>query len=135
MRRRPPRSKRTDTLFPYTTLFRSRVCPSAPLIHGASKWDNALTTLWRPPAESDSIARLGGSVRLGGIFGVAEYVEHVTAVIRRNLGNLWFYGSLGICVALLVASCLRPEPVEMEGGARYLQIGRASCRERGCQYV
>src|SRR3546814_4857107 len=28
MRRRPPRSTRTDTLFPYTTLFRSR--PAAP---------------------------------------------------------------------------------------------------------
>src|SRR3546814_10779804 len=55
----------------------------------------------------------------------SEYVGHVTAVVRRNLGNLWFYGSLGICVALLVASCLRPEPVEMEGGARY-QIGRAT---------
>src|SRR3546814_5419605 len=26
MIRRPPRSKRTDTLFPYTTLFRSRRC-------------------------------------------------------------------------------------------------------------
>src|SRR3546814_17552403 len=26
MKRRPPRSTRTDTLFPYTTLFRSRVC-------------------------------------------------------------------------------------------------------------
>src|SRR3546814_8817823 len=26
MRRRPPRSTRTDTLFPYTTLFRSTVC-------------------------------------------------------------------------------------------------------------
>src|SRR3546814_855838 len=26
MRRRPPRSTRTDTLFPYTTLFRSQVC-------------------------------------------------------------------------------------------------------------
>src|SRR3546814_5288601 len=26
MIRRPPRSTRTDTLFPYTTLFRSRVC-------------------------------------------------------------------------------------------------------------
>src|SRR3546814_11909750 len=25
MRRRPPRSKRTDTLFPYTTLFRSEL--------------------------------------------------------------------------------------------------------------
>src|SRR3546814_4211103 len=28
MIRRPPRSTRTDTLFPYTTLFRSRVVPS-----------------------------------------------------------------------------------------------------------
>src|SRR3546814_7907853 len=28
MIRRPPRSKRTDTLFPYTTLFRSRVVSS-----------------------------------------------------------------------------------------------------------
>src|SRR3546814_15854058 len=27
MRRRPPRSTRTDTLFPYTTLFRSRAVP------------------------------------------------------------------------------------------------------------
>src|SRR3546814_9548239 len=26
MRRRPPRSTRTDTLFPYTTLFRSEAC-------------------------------------------------------------------------------------------------------------
>src|SRR3546814_5715272 len=30
MRRRPPRSTRTDTLFPYTTLFRS---PGGPILH------------------------------------------------------------------------------------------------------
>src|SRR3546814_1352838 len=30
MIRRPPRSTRTDTLFPYTTLFRSPVTPIAP---------------------------------------------------------------------------------------------------------
>src|SRR3546814_1788246 len=30
MIRRPPRSTRTDTLFPYTTLFRSSVFPTAP---------------------------------------------------------------------------------------------------------
>src|SRR3546814_13235526 len=30
MIRRPPRSTRTDTLFPYTTLFRSRAQPGAP---------------------------------------------------------------------------------------------------------
>src|SRR3546814_15076082 len=29
MMRRPPRSTRTDTLFPYTTLFRSNVAPAA----------------------------------------------------------------------------------------------------------
>src|SRR3546814_5221775 len=29
MIRRPPRSTRTDTLFPYTTLFRSRLRPAA----------------------------------------------------------------------------------------------------------
>src|SRR3546814_16163041 len=31
---RPPRSTRTDTLFPYTTLFRSRICRSR---HGRSR--------------------------------------------------------------------------------------------------
>src|SRR3546814_17252817 len=31
MIRRPPRSTRTDTLFPYTTLFRSRGVPAAAL--------------------------------------------------------------------------------------------------------
>src|SRR3546814_15131910 len=31
MIRRPPRSTRTDTLFPYTTLFRSKACPSTRL--------------------------------------------------------------------------------------------------------
>src|SRR3546814_5436352 len=29
MRLRPPRSTRTDTLFPYTTLFRAAACPGA----------------------------------------------------------------------------------------------------------
>src|SRR3546814_9356002 len=32
MSRRPPRSTRTDTLFPYTTLFRSACDPARPVI-------------------------------------------------------------------------------------------------------
>src|SRR3546814_8457869 len=32
MIRRPPRSKRTDTLFPYTTLFRSALAPACPIL-------------------------------------------------------------------------------------------------------
>src|SRR3546814_4063352 len=37
MIRRPPRSKRTDTLFPYTTLFRSRGLPRACAERAASR--------------------------------------------------------------------------------------------------
>src|SRR3546814_7828874 len=36
MIRRPPRSTRTDTLFPYTTLFRSF---RAPVSHGSALWE------------------------------------------------------------------------------------------------
>src|SRR3546814_20569142 len=35
MMRRPPRSTRTDTLFPYTTLFRSSCAGAAPSVRGA----------------------------------------------------------------------------------------------------
>src|SRR3546814_5480340 len=41
MIRRPPRSTRTDTLFPYTTLFRSRLAAiAAPLLkpHSQGRW-------------------------------------------------------------------------------------------------
>src|SRR3546814_1107155 len=39
MIRRPPRSTRTDTLFPYTTLFRSPPSPSRDFIDGELFWD------------------------------------------------------------------------------------------------
>src|SRR3546814_15517454 len=35
MKRRPPGSARTDTLFHYTTLFRSQGAPLAPVFHAA----------------------------------------------------------------------------------------------------
>src|SRR3546814_15850555 len=46
MIRRPPRSTRTDTLFPYTTLFRS-IC-TALIDGGASRWFYvvALVCIW-----------------------------------------------------------------------------------------
>src|SRR3546814_14471421 len=40
MIRRPPRSTRTDTLFPYTTLFRS-LFPNATFLVGAEQWQRA----------------------------------------------------------------------------------------------
>src|SRR3546814_3646739 len=52
MIRRPPRSTRTDTLFPYTTLFRSVVQPTVPLRAG----DRA-----GPGAEPGLRSRCGGA--------------------------------------------------------------------------
>src|SRR3546814_4643511 len=46
MIRRPPRSKRTDTLFPYTTLFRS-ILPSGYGVPPGSPTDKLLTALGR----------------------------------------------------------------------------------------
>src|SRR3546814_10475836 len=38
MKRRPPRSKRTDTLFPYTTLFRSLIDRAHGAVHTGSQF-------------------------------------------------------------------------------------------------
>src|SRR3546814_20098481 len=52
MIRRPPRSTRTDTLFPYTTLFRSRYeRPMPPL---AESWPTLAPDLEAGPAATDS---------------------------------------------------------------------------------
>src|SRR3546814_15888203 len=82
MIRRPPRSTRTDTLFPYTTLFRSRGyrAPSfsvdtrtpwahavlaeqgyaysssvAPVVHDHYGWPQSPRHAWRPVAGSDLV--------------------------------------------------------------------------------
>src|SRR3546814_13947883 len=41
MIRRPPRSTRTDTLFPYTTLFRSPLRQNARILARSSRWASA----------------------------------------------------------------------------------------------
>src|SRR3546814_1476708 len=55
MIRRPPRSTRTDTLFPYTTLFRSAV--------GAG-FQAAFERVWAGDMESDGLNRLVLATRL-----------------------------------------------------------------------
>src|SRR3546814_3837456 len=47
MIRRPPRSTRTDTLFPYTTLCRSKACRLVCLSHGRDASDHLLRDAWR----------------------------------------------------------------------------------------
>src|SRR3546814_11619354 len=88
MRRRPPRSTRTDTLFPYTTALEP-ASPARPAPSGSS----LLSTERRPPripAPGDFPAALdqlhhghprGLSVRLAG-FGGAQYGEIVEAMTQ-----------------------------------------------------
>src|SRR3546814_18248596 len=61
MIRRPPRSTRTDTLFPYTTLFRSQQAP----LDAKERWDPDFAK--RQVIQADLRRRLPGlSITLGG---------------------------------------------------------------------
>src|SRR3546814_7509788 len=60
MIRRPPRSKRTDTLFPYTTLFRSlEGNPDGEEAALPEEWLKAIAEKYLSPEEMEKIKALG----------------------------------------------------------------------------
>src|SRR3546814_18786930 len=71
MIRRPPRSTRTDTLFPYTTLFRSQTWDST----GARLWDEGLPIRYIAPKEG-ALAWIEGFGMLSGAENRSE--EHTS---------------------------------------------------------
>src|SRR3546814_16694014 len=96
MIRRPPRSTRTDTLFPYTTLFRS-------------------------------VQRLPADARRKGVAAVEFGADEVEAADddARSLDRE------------MIRVVGAGEAVDRDAGnaLQRLEIGRASCGERVCQYV
>src|SRR3546814_11519056 len=92
MIRRPPRSTRTDTLFPYTTLFRSKEN------RGRKGWN--IIALRRAPPASFFRDRIHGTAARG-----QDRCRCIGGARGAGFGRRWG------------------------------QIGRASCRERVCQYV
>src|SRR3546814_13144429 len=98
MKRRPPRSTRTDTLFPYTTLFRSR---QIELVLGKG-----------------AVASLH-ILNIGGAYGRIELNVILHEGADFHLGAAQIGG--------------REQNLEIV--TTVTQIGRASCRERVCQYV
>src|SRR3546814_11560548 len=117
MIRRPPRSTRTDTLLPYTTLFRSsKVQASRNLGFGnGRRWGGggvASVPQARPYPAGGEDQLLGGEHGLLGIDPAGHVVER--RVGRRHV----FDEALDL-------------PVQRDEA----EIGRASCRERVCQYV
>src|SRR3546814_17507917 len=75
MRRRPPRSTRTATLFPYTTLFRSRL-----VTQGVADERQSDAGVARRPLD-DRATRAQAAVR----FGIADDIKR-GAVLHRSAG-------------------------------------------------
>src|SRR3546814_15789864 len=106
MIRRPPRSTRTDTLFPDTTLFRS---PAERVLPGLA------------PRGKRSIMGLLKSTFTwweGSTFGTWMGLRGKRKTGEDALGNVYYEGGR-----------------DVNGLPRRWEIGRASCRERVCQYV
>src|SRR3546814_7866063 len=72
MIRRPPRSTRTDTLFPYTTLFRSLVHLAE---HQRGAWQHAGLTRWR---------RYGLAAGLGAVARSEEHTSELQSLMRSS---------------------------------------------------
>src|SRR3546814_9849679 len=180
MIRRPPRSTRTDTLLPYTTLFRSDVDrPVLPQLHRLRQaiGGKAARTIFadvllvrgreqprpRPGREVETEPRGACLDRIAvGDLVAADEVDvaidrearaeavtgrEVDARVRaaeRELGLRVEFEALGeqplrraeLDEVRAIARSVGQEVVGMgQPGARHGEIGRASCRERGWQYV
>src|SRR3546814_20626099 len=99
MMRRSPRSTRTDTLFPYTTLFRSRVGAVFEIVGVGQGGARQLALLaHHGEAAAQAIGERGGDQETTRL----DADQHVRTMRADQVAQ---------------------------------QIGRASCRERVCQYV
>src|SRR3546814_18540623 len=114
MIRRPPRSTRTDTLFPYTTLFRSRLGDELGRVVDDVVVEAGREVLLQPLHGGDDL--VGGGQRIGA--GTLEDAErHRRLAVQVAVGDVLARAQLDAGAVLQAA------------------IGRASCRERGCQGV
>src|SRR3546814_18828869 len=123
MIRRPPRSTRTDTLFPYTTLFRSAVIlvvnQSGGNAQSVAEHTFALMlALARRLPESSQALKQGNSVTREDLMGTELSGQTLGLVGLGHIGTRVL--KLGTAFGTTVLAC---------------EIGRASCRERVCQYV
>src|SRR3546814_17485678 len=125
MLRRPPRSKRTDTLFPYTTLFRSER-------HEQDQREDQ-----RADAERLGQRPARAEQRLGAVHAVttdAAADPPLLALLERDGRRGERRDRLGdqqvARVEFLFVDAAFQRPY-----AHRPDIGRASCREKGCQDV
>src|SRR3546814_19432673 len=113
MIRLPPRSTRTDTLFPYTTLFRSPVVVEARRRQLARQMRYLLRVRYSPAGDKAAHQRLKQLISSG--------IDSGAAVLREQ-DQFGSAANVKLIKNLVKMDLYRP------------QIGRASCRERVCRY-
>src|SRR3546814_11186817 len=107
--RRPPRSTRTDTLFPYTTLFRS-----------AGKTIAAVASaMGLDPLTTNFLGVLAQNRRLSQLPAIIRAYE---TLLSNHKGEVR-------------AEVTSAHPLDAGQVSALQQIGRAPCRERVCKYV
>src|SRR3546814_14764402 len=121
MIRRPPRSTRTDTLFPYTTLFRSD--------------DPAgLDPQNFPFAASRDFTLRGVPVKGFRISYVGEQGWELHFPLSYGLALWDMFRDVGI-TPIGIETYANSRRLEKSLRLQNAEIGRASCRARVCQYV
>src|SRR3546814_11293806 len=121
---RPPRSRRTDTLLPYATLFRSvggslRIQSGEERIHARTE-----ASIGEPRGHARRFRAGGLGAHL--VADLAALGQRIGHFAERDLDGLLVSGDGGLlrCLGIL----------QVAAAAAEVEIGSASCRERVCQY-
>src|SRR3546814_20241680 len=129
MIRRPPRSTRTDTLFPYTPLFRSLLAGGATAIGGAS----AALALWSLIGDK-RVDQARFTLTLVGITVASALAMTLYPVLAAQLGLT------DAQAGFLIGASIHDVAQAIGGGFSFsqpagevAQTGRASGRDRVCQ--
>src|SRR3546814_15942582 len=126
MIRRPPRSTRTDPLFPYTTLFRS-----VPALRRGRHRDRRL--MQRACGAPSAARQRSSPTMMSRPRTDLRYSIIGADVVCLDLTTSRYFLLQGAAAEAFKAATLGTATC---GQLRWpVEIGRASCRERVCQYV
>src|SRR3546814_13785846 len=128
--RRPPRSTRTDTLFPYTTLFRSEPPTVRPCCHGLWVTPLILVTLTlRPPNSLAVVLPTGTTPPRSKSRSVWCDVRVATRSLKTSDASV--HGQPDTGSSSLMAVGTPPKGSDTPDLEAEAQIGRAWCGDRG----
>src|SRR3546814_13220127 len=119
MVRRPPRSTRTDTLCPYTTLFRSGRSEEAFRLFGRGAGTPVAIEHPRPV---DSLEMVRAKIQ-GRALDAGEYAAVVRDIAALRYSKMELAAFLVACAGFMTTHELLPLPRATAG-----EIGRAPCR-------